>query len=43
LAVEVSDTTLVADRTIEASLYARAGFADDWIVNLVDEASMARR
>jgi Uma2 family endonuclease len=36
LVVEVSDTTLAYDRTIKAGLYARAGIADYWIVNLVD-------
>jgi Uma2 family endonuclease len=36
LVVEVSDTTLASDRSRKASLYARAGFVDYWIVNLVD-------
>jgi Uma2 family endonuclease len=36
LVVEVSDTTLAYDRGHRASLYARAGIADYWIVNLVD-------
>ncbi len=36
LIVEVSDTTLVSDRTRKGSLYARAAIADYWIVNLVD-------
>lgn len=36
LIVEVSDTTLRYDRGHKASLYARAGIADYWIVNLVD-------
>jgi len=36
LIVEVSDTTLAYDRTRKASLYARAGIADYWIVNLTD-------
>ncbi|MGH7335762.1 MAG: Uma2 family endonuclease [Candidatus Rokuibacteriota bacterium] len=36
LIVEVADTSLVADRTFKGSLYARAGVADYWIVNLVD-------
>jgi len=36
LVVEVADTTLTYDRTIKASLYAAAGIADYWIVNLVD-------
>ncbi len=36
LIVEVSDTTLLNDRNRKASLYARAGVADYWIVNLVN-------
>jgi len=36
LIVEVSDTTLANDRNRKGSLYARAGIADYWIVNLVD-------
>ena len=36
LIVEVSDTTLSSDRRRKASLYARAGIRDYWIVNLVD-------
>jgi Uma2 family endonuclease len=35
LVVEVSDTTLAIDRGLKGSLYARAGIADYWIVNLV--------
>jgi Uma2 family endonuclease len=35
LIVEVSDTTLSYDRRRKGSLYARAGIADYWIVNLV--------
>ena len=38
LAVEVADSSLVGDRQIKGSLYARAGIADYWIVNLVDHA-----
>ncbi|MFO0810400.1 MAG: Uma2 family endonuclease [Gemmataceae bacterium] len=34
LVVEVSDTTLGYDRGTKGSLYARAGIADYWIVNL---------
>jgi Uma2 family endonuclease len=34
--VEVSDTTLAYDRGHKASLYAREGIADYWIVNLVE-------
>jgi Uma2 family endonuclease len=36
LGVEVSDTTLAIDRGRKAGIYARAGLADYWIVNLVD-------
>jgi len=36
LIAEVSDTTLAYDRQTKGSLYARAGIADYWIVNLVD-------
>ena len=32
----MSDTTLRFDRTRKASLYARAGIQDYWILNLVD-------
>jgi Uma2 family endonuclease len=34
LIVEVLETTLSSDRTHKASLYASAGIADYWIVNL---------
>jgi hypothetical protein len=36
LAVEIADSSLGADREYKGSLYARAGLADYWIVNLVD-------
>jgi Uma2 family endonuclease len=36
LVVEVSDSSLRRDRTIKAHLYAQAGLADYWIVNLFD-------
>ena len=36
LLVEVSDTTLRYDRRVKTSLYAAAGIADYWILNLVD-------
>lgn len=36
LVVEIADTTLRYDRTTKASLYARAGIPEYWIVNLVD-------
>lgn len=38
LVVEVSDSSLSIDRRLKASLYARAGIAEYWIVNLVDGA-----
>jgi len=34
LIVEVSDSTIVYDRNEKASLYAKAGVADYWIINL---------
>jgi len=36
LIIEISDATLRHDRGKKALLYARSGFADYWIVNLVD-------
>jgi Uma2 family endonuclease len=36
LVVEVAESSLITDRTHKGSLYARAGIADYWIVNLVD-------
>jgi Uma2 family endonuclease len=36
LVVEVAESSLVFDRVEKGSLYARAGIADYWIVNLVD-------
>jgi len=36
--VEVAESSLGFDRGHKGSLYARAGLADYWIVNLVDEA-----
>jgi Uma2 family endonuclease len=35
LVVEISDSTLGFDRCFKGSIYARAGIADFWIVNLV--------
>ena len=43
LVVEVSDTTLAFDRSDKASLYARAGIADYWIVNLIDRCVEVHR
>lgn len=37
LIIEVSDTTLQRDRTVKKQIYARAGIAIYWIVNLVEE------
>ena len=37
LVVEVADTTIDYDRQIKVPLYARAGIAEVWIVNLMDE------
>jgi Uma2 family endonuclease len=43
LVVEVADTSLAFDREHKGSLYARAGLADYWIVNLVDRVLEVRR
>jgi len=43
LLIEVSDSTLRYDRTIKAGLYARAGIADYWILNLVDRVLEVHR
>jgi Uma2 family endonuclease len=43
LIVEVSDSTLAYDRRHKASLYARAGIADYWIINLPDHQLEVRR
>ena len=37
LIIEVSDTTLSYDRKKKGPRYARAGYADYWIVNLIDQ------
>lgn len=37
MVIEVSDTTLQRDRTVKKRIYARAGIAIYWIVNLVEE------
>jgi Uma2 family endonuclease len=36
LIVEVADSSLMKDRNLKASLYARAGIPEYWILNLVD-------
>jgi len=38
LVVEVSETTIEYDRNRKGSLYARAGIAEYWVLNLVDHA-----
>jgi Uma2 family endonuclease len=38
LVLEVSDSTLQFDRGVKASLYARSGIAEYWIVNLIDQS-----
>jgi Uma2 family endonuclease len=43
LVVEVSESSLSYDRNRKASLYARSGMADYWIVNLVDRHLEVRR
>ncbi len=43
LAIEVADSSLYFDRRHKASLYARAGLEDYWIVNLVDRALEVHR
>jgi Uma2 family endonuclease len=37
LIVEVADTSLALDRVRKGGLYARAGVADYWVLNLIDE------
>ncbi len=36
LGFEVSESTFLFDREHKGSLYARAGLAEYWVVNLVD-------
>ena len=43
LAVEVSDSTLLQDRTAKAGVYARAGIEEYWIVNLPDNVLEVHR
>lgn len=43
LVVEVSDSTLAFDRTVKASLYASAGVAEYWILNLPDRVLEVHR
>ena len=37
LVVEVADTTLIADRAVKLPLYARAGVAEAWLMNIPEE------
>jgi Uma2 family endonuclease len=43
LLVEVSDSTLHLDRTEKAALYAQAGIADYWLLNLPNRSLEVRR
>ena len=43
LVIEVSDSTLDTDRSVKASLYARAGIADYWIINVQDRVLEVHR
>jgi hypothetical protein len=43
LLVEVSDTTLTFDRTVKASLYARAGITEYWLVDIVSRSVEVHR
>ncbi len=43
LIIEISDTTLRYDRTDKASLYARAGIEDYWIVDVTNRVLEVRR
>lgn len=43
LIVEVADSTLAEDRDIMKPIYAEAGIAEYWIVNLVDECLEVHR
>lgn len=43
LIIEVAETSLTYDRAEKASLYAKAGILDYWIVNLIDRRLEVRR
>ena len=43
LVIEVSDSTLLQDRTAKAGIYARAGIEEYWIVNLPDNVLEVHR
>lgn len=37
LLIEVADTTVLTDRSVKVPLYARAGIAETWLVNIPEE------
>ena len=43
LVIEISETSLALDRAHKGSLYARAGLADYWIVNLAEQSLEVHR
>jgi Uma2 family endonuclease len=43
LLVEVAETSLAYDRTDKASLYAKLGIPDYWVLNLIDRQLEVRR
>jgi Uma2 family endonuclease len=43
LLIEISDSSLPKDRGIKAQVYAKAGIADYWIVNVLDQCIEVRR
>jgi Uma2 family endonuclease len=43
LAVEIADTTLAFDRSVKARLYARAGVAEYWILDIVKRQLLVHR
>ncbi len=43
LLIEVADTSLECDTTLKASLYAAAGIADYWVIDLVSRAVIVFR
>jgi Uma2 family endonuclease len=43
LVVEVADTSLVYDREVKVPLYARAGLAEVWLVDLVQQQVLVHR
>ena len=43
LVIEVSDSSLRFDRDQKARIYAKAGIADYWVVNVIDDVLKVRR